>query len=84
MGTFCSYGGSHNPHEAELQTDLTRATLLQLTVLKELLQRKDLEGLNLYRFTEKKIPSQYRERLEGFISGALHDTCNVAAAASGG
>ena len=79
-----SYGGSHNPHEAELQTDLTRATLLQLTVLKELLQRKDLEGLNLYRFTEKKIPSQYRERLEGFISGALHDTCNVAAAASGG
>ncbi|MEQ8352885.1 MAG: hypothetical protein RH862_15465 [Leptospiraceae bacterium] len=78
-----SYGGSHNPNEAELQTDLTRGTILQFQVVYELLQKKNLpSGFNLYSFTEERIPEVYRKNLSEFISGALHDTCNIAASAA--
>ncbi|HBS05680.1 MAG TPA: hypothetical protein DEA96_11990 [Leptospiraceae bacterium] len=78
-----SYGGSHNPNEAELQTDLTRGTLLQFQTVHDLFAEGKLsEGFNLYRFTESRIPETYRDKLSRFISGALHDTCNIAAAAS--
>ncbi|MCB1170284.1 MAG: hypothetical protein KDK25_08115 [Leptospiraceae bacterium] len=76
-----SYGGSHNPNEAELQTDLSRGTMLQFVVIKELLQQKDLADLNLHTFTKAKIPEEYRKVVPEMISGALHDTCNMAAAA---
>ncbi|MBI41662.1 MAG: hypothetical protein CMF59_18875 [Leptospiraceae bacterium] len=80
-----SYGGSHNPNEAELQTDLTRATVLQFQTVNDLFAAKTLPAdFNLYRFTEVRIPESYRSKLSHFISGALHDTCNIAAAANRG
>lgn len=79
-----SYGGSHNPNEAELQSDLTRGTVLQFIVLKDIMEEGQLgSDFNLFHFTRERIPEQYRKKIPHMISGALHDTCNMAARASG-
>ncbi len=77
-----SYGGSHNPDEVQLADDVLRGTVLQLSVSRSLLRRKRLGDLNLFRYVTDRVPRAWRERLDGFVSGALHDTCNVAAAAA--
>lgn len=73
-----SYGGSHNPHEAELLNDLVRGSVLQFSVLRELMQGDGLPpGFNLFRFVEERIPKKWLRALKRFTSGALHDTCNI-------
>jgi len=75
-----SYGGSHNPDELELTMDLTRGCVLQLSVLQDVLGRDGLDDVNLVDVVDRHLPSRWRERLPRFVSGALHDTCNVTAA----
>lgn len=79
-----SYGGSHNPRETELLTDLVRGCVLQLAVSREVLAMVD--GLpyefHLFRLVEKKLPRTQGRELARFTSGALHDTCNIAARAA--
>lgn len=77
-----SYGGSHNPREAEMTRDLTRACVLQLAVLRELFERESIAELDLVGLVERHIPARWLERLPRFVSGALHDTCNISARAS--
>lgn len=76
-----SYGGSHNPRETELTMDLTRGCVVDLAVLLAVLRRSTVEDLNLVEVTDGIIPQRWRSRLARFVSGALHDTCNIAAAA---
>ena len=77
-----SYGGSHNPNEAELQADLTRGCLYQFGLLEEVLRWKDLpKDFNFFEFAEERMPTSWKQALARFTSGALHDTCNIAAAA---
>ncbi|MCB0520686.1 MAG: hypothetical protein H6577_22825 [Lewinellaceae bacterium] len=73
-----SFGGSHNPNEAQLEADLLRGTLLQLNVVREFLQLGSLEHFNLFEFVEKHIPPDWKYNVRPFVSGALHDTCNIA------
>lgn len=73
-----SYGGSHNPRETELTGDLVRSTALQLGVTHRLLNRDTLAGVNLFAETEKLVPKRWTDRLARYVSGALHDTCNIA------
>ncbi len=73
-----SYGGSHNPNEAQLEIDLLRGTLLQLKVVRHFFQLDDIENFNLFDFVKKRIPEAWRNGVQPFISGALHDTCNIA------
>ncbi len=74
-----SYGGSHNPRETELLSDLVRGCILQLAVSRELLLMSAVPAdLNLFRMVESKLPAAWLERLDRFTSGALHDTCNIA------
>ncbi|SEN45800.1 hypothetical protein [Nitrosomonas marina] len=75
-----SYGGSHNPNETEMMVDLTRGNLLAFVVMQDVLQRKDLNGANLVDITEQKMPTEWLSKMDRFVSGALHDTCNIAAA----
>ncbi len=72
-----SYGGSHNPNEAQLDHDLLRGSLIQLEVTLQFLQL-DNTHINLYQSVKSLIPSNWRVLLPRFISGALHDTCNIA------
>jgi acetylornithine deacetylase/succinyl-diaminopimelate desuccinylase-like protein len=74
-----SYGGSHNPLETELTGDLVRATALQLAVTHRLLNRETLDLVNLFEQTDALIPKRWKDRLPRYVSGALHDTCNIAA-----
>jgi hypothetical protein len=73
-----SYGGSHNPRETELTGDLVRSTALQLGVTHRLLNLDTLAGVNLFAETEKLVPKRWTDRLARYVSGALHDTCNIA------
>jgi hypothetical protein len=73
-----SYGGSHNPNEAQLEIDLLRGTLLQLEVVRHFFQLENLDGFNLFDFVKKRIPEAWQNVVQPFISGALHDTCNIA------
>ncbi len=75
-----SFGGSHNANEAELARDLVRGTALQVATTYQLLGRDSLAGLNLFEHVRKRLPKRWLERLPRFVSGALHDTCNVTAA----
>jgi len=74
-----SYGGSHNLRETELTADLVRATALQLAVAHRLLNRESLDGVNLFEQTDALIPARWKDRLPRYVSGALHDTSNIAA-----
>lgn len=74
-----SYGGSHNPDEAQLDKDLLIGSLLQLEVSKEFMESKQKTPVNLFTNVKKLIPKVWKNRLERFVSGALHDTCNIAA-----
>lgn len=76
-----SYGGSHNPKELELTMDLARACVLQLSVLADALNRDDLDDVNLVEIADRHIPDRWQQGVRRFVSGALHDTCNVAARA---
>ena len=78
-----SYGGSHNPAETELLSDLVRGCILQLAVSREVLAFRDglPENFNLFQITESKLPRGWLRELPRFTSGALHDTCNIAARA---
>lgn len=82
-----SYGGSHNPNEAELLSDLVRGCILQFAVLRDALflgaRGGFPAGFNLFRFTEERMPREWLDKMERFTSGALHDTCNTAARATG-
>lgn len=77
-----SFGGSHTPRETELLGDMIRAGVLQIDVSMHALG-EDLAapGFNLFRTVESRIPESWRGRLARFTSGALHDTCNIAARA---
>jgi len=72
-----SYGGSHNPNEAQLDSDLLRGSLLQLQVTEQFLHSDNLHT-NLYEMVHKHLPKAWIDALPRFISGALHDTCNIA------
>ncbi|GAB5499896.1 MAG: hypothetical protein PsegKO_22070 [Pseudohongiellaceae bacterium] len=78
-----SYGGSHNPRETELLSDIVRGSVLQLAVTRDFLcqdfTNDDCEDLNLFDFTEQRMPRVWLEKMSRFTSGALHDTCNIAA-----
>jgi len=77
-----SYGGSHNPDETEMLVDITRGCVLQLAVARELLAMPALEpDFNLFNFVEQRMPRPWLEALPRYTSGALHDTCNIAARA---
>ncbi len=73
-----SFGGSHNPNEAELMIDLLRGTLLQLKVAENHIQ-EIAEGEILFSRVKSLLPSVWKPSTEPFVSGALHDTCNIAA-----
>lgn len=77
-----SYGGSHNPREMELLSDMVRGCVLQLAVTRAVLSADDQQALNLYRLVNSHIPQRWLDRLAVFTSGALHDTCNIAARAA--
>jgi acetylornithine deacetylase/succinyl-diaminopimelate desuccinylase-like protein len=78
-----SYGGSHNPNETELLVDITRGCVLQLAVVNELLSKGRLDpAFNLFVHVEQSMPQQWLNVLPRFTSGALHDTCNIAARAA--
>lgn len=76
-----SYGGSHNPNEMELARDLVRGTVLQLAVARDVLARGSVDDLDLFALVRSRLPESWRRKIDGFVSGALHDTCNVATAA---
>lgn len=76
-----SYGGSHNPRETELLSDIARGSVLQFAATRAALQLPSLEDINLFRFVEKRLPDSWLARMDRFTSGALHDTCNIAATA---
>lgn len=73
-----SYGGSHNPNETELTRDVLRGSLLQLAVAMEFVHLEHPESINLYQHVKKLVPQQWQNTLPRFVSGALHDTCNIA------
>ena len=75
-----SFGGSHNPHEMELARDLVRGTVVQLAATHAALAAPDPAAFQLFEATRRMVPEAWRGRLERFVSGALHDTCNVSAA----
>jgi len=75
-----SYGGSHNPNEMEMMVDLTLGNLLAFRVMQDVMQRKDLTGVNMVNVTEQYMPADWLSKMDRFVSGALHDTCNIAAA----
>lgn len=77
-----SYGGSHNPNEAELLTDLVRGSVLQYAVIRDIFNLEGFgEDFNLFKFVEERLPQEWLRKLPRFTSGALHDTCNIAATA---
>ena len=74
-----SFGGSHNPNEAELSNDLLRGSIMQLAVTRDFLNGVSFKDTNLFHYVKSRVPPQWSGSLKRFVSGALHDTCNVAA-----
>lgn len=74
-----SYGGSHNPDEAQLEKDLLIGSLFQLEVTRRFMEAGNRNKKSLFEMLEEFIPTIWKERLPRFVSGALHDTCNIAA-----
>ena len=75
-----SYGGSHNPNETQLARDVLRGILMQVGVSLEFLETDGHRPLNLFRFVYDRLPAGWKERCPHFVSGALHDTCNISRA----
>ncbi len=73
-----SYGGSHNPYEAELARDVLRGSLLQLAVAMNYVLEETPAQINLFDYVKKKVPAAWQKLMPSFASGALHDTCNIA------
>ncbi len=71
-----SYGGSHNPNETELARDVLKGTFLQLSVTLAFILSSQPFG-NLHHLLHSYLPEKWRDKLAGFTSGALHDTCNI-------
>ncbi len=74
-----SYGGSHNSEEAQILNDIIRGTVLQLTTALQLIREGSGTPVNLFARVDERIPGQWKERMRRYTSGALHDTCNIAA-----
>lgn len=72
-----SFGGSHNPNETQLTQDVLRGLILQFAVTYDFLSLKSSQSINLFDFVYTRIPNTWKEKLPRFISGALHDTCNI-------
>ena len=72
-----SFGGSHNPNETQLTQDVLRGLILQLAVTYEFLTIKSSHSINLFDFVYQRIPKSWKDKLPRFVSGALHDTCNI-------
>lgn len=73
-----SYGGSHNPNEAELTRDVLRGSLLQIGVSIAYVSHPNPEKINLHHFVKQMVPMAWKKAMPKFDSGALHDTCNIA------
>jgi hypothetical protein len=74
-----SYGGSHNPNEAELSNDLLRGSIIQFAITRDFLDGASFSETNLFHYVKSKVPTRWSNSLKRFVSGALHDTCNIAA-----
>ncbi|MEZ4943175.1 MAG: hypothetical protein R3D58_20035 [Saprospiraceae bacterium] len=74
-----SYGGSHNPNELLIGNDLLIGSLLQLEATLRFFNSTNAEPGPLFDLVKTCTPKEWREKLDRFISGALHDTCNIAA-----
>lgn len=74
-----SYGGSHNPNELLIGNDLLIGSLLQLEATLRFLNSRTGEQRQLFSLVKACTPKEWSEKLDRFISGALHDTCNIAA-----
>ncbi|MCH7228267.1 hypothetical protein [Haloferula sp. A504] len=73
-----SYGGSHSPTETEMASDLLRGTLIQLAVTADFQRSIRPPEAGLRAMALERVPEPWCQRLPGFESGALHDTCNIA------
>jgi len=76
-----SYGGSHNPREAELPDDVLAGTLLQLGATWDYLRQGPGDARSVRELTAARLPRAWTDRMPAFTSGALHDSCNFAARA---
>ncbi len=72
-----SFGGSHNPNETQLTQDVLRGLILQFAITYEFLRIRSTQSINLFDFVHERIPNSWQKKLPRFISGALHDTCNI-------
>ncbi|MCB0668596.1 MAG: hypothetical protein KDC80_22380 [Saprospiraceae bacterium] len=77
-----SYGGSHNPNETQLTRDVLRGLLLQLSISLDYVSLASVDHFNLFSFVDEKLPAVWKKKCPVFISGALHDTCNISKAAA--
>ena len=71
-----SYGGSHNPNETELARDVLKGTFIQLSATLAFILSSHLIK-NLHQLVHSYLPDRWKNKLSGFTSGALHDTCNI-------
>lgn len=69
-----SAGGSHNPFEAERRSVVAAGLIAQFAAWWELSDRPEQK---IYDVLQAIIPDAWQGSLDGFCSGALHDTCNV-------
>lgn len=74
-----SCGNSHHHAEVQLAEDLLCGTMVQLAATRTFRQHPNPDSLNLHQLTSNHLPPSWRERVDQFVSGALHDTSNVAA-----
>jgi len=72
-----SYGGSHNPSETVLAADILRGTLFQLALTREFLEEGTSGFLNLYEYARDRMPPAWCLESGAFVSGGIHDTCNI-------
>ena len=54
-------------------------SVVQLAVTRDFLASENSTDVNLFQFTEQRMPRTWLEKMSRFTSGALHDTCNIAA-----
>ncbi|AWL12156.1 N-carbamoyl-L-amino-acid hydrolase [Saliniradius amylolyticus] len=76
-----SYGGSHNPQETEMLADILRGSVLQLDATCHFLAQQRGDSISLFDYVDEIMPEQWQSHLSRYTSGALHDTCNIAARA---
>ncbi|WP_414829808.1 hypothetical protein [Alteromonas sp. H39] len=76
-----SYGGSHNPKETEMLADILRGSILQFDATCQFLSDSNDGVAQLFSYVDSIIPDDWKQKQPRFTSGALHDTCNIAARA---